>query len=219
MGDPTSTQIKLIGVSAAAILFLFFVANSWLYSQFIRATQSTCSLLTQNIQGKLSKMESAYTTSLKNIRDQYAPVNRDDPWPDRAYWTAILILWYPKRVENIEKAFQIDMWRTRLAFGGVYALGLVVSALVFGVAALLIAYAGVERPASVWLYGFSGFIVVLSYYLFRPPLQLVRTYVDVRYWTTFKALKMHESVAAIIKADKLQILDELNRQRGGRSSG
>ena len=209
----------LVGVGT--LIFLIFVfSNSLLYSQFIRATQATCSFLTQNIQGKLSKMESAYTTSLKNIRDQYAPVNRDDPWPDRAYWTAILILWYPKRVENIEKAFQIDMWRTRLAFTGVYVLGLFLSFAVFGAAIATLATAVPDGAGlSVALGGYAATIVAASYFFFRPPLRLIRDYVDGRYWTTFESMKMHESVAAIIKADKLQILDELNRQRGGRPNG
>ncbi len=198
----------------------FVLANVFTFMSFEHKSSQSCSRIGSELQSILKDIESAYRDALEKIQtDENRGAKLKDEWPDRAAWWSRLILWYPKRVEFIEKTFQIAMWRVRSWFAWCYIGGMV--ALV-AVAALTVGLAIWADRLTHWGPGmtaaFAAFVLVLSgwsYWRWRPSLDFVRENTRVANWNRFSRFRVDDRLAEMMAQDKHKIIAEQRRQSGG----
>lgn len=212
-------QGAAVAVACSALIFMALVhvlANMGLGE----STRATSARLSSTVQAKLAKIYNAFTETVSNVRDQYTAEGEANSWPMKSAWRAKLMMWYPKRAEHIQKAFQIEMFRLRSSFSIIWLLSSCAALLIGGAGMVSIVLkimngndaAGGIVPCIV-LFGVAFGATMWTLISLRPQLNSIRAQMDCHYWSTFSDFKMHQKIADLVKADKRQIIDEQNRQR------
>ncbi|MEO1043400.1 MAG: hypothetical protein AAFX52_14050 [Pseudomonadota bacterium] len=209
--EPAITEVSVLFV----VLALFALVNAGLYWNFQFKAARTCARAGTGLQSILKNIESAYGNAVERLSaDENRGEALKDEWPARAAWWSQLILWYPKRVEHIEKAFQIGMWRIRNFYAIIYVVGffLLLIPAALGVY-LALTYDG---PIRYEFLTFTAVVTLISYWGWRPKLTFIRDEISTGNWDRFSSFKSHSRLAEVMEQDKHKIIDE---QRRNKSSG
>lgn len=186
----------------AALLYIVFIWAS--YSSFLRKSQQSCARAETSLQSVFNAIDPRYRDAIEKIQSDESRGDDDmkRDWPVRAAWWAKLIMWYPKRVEYLEKVFQIAMWRVRYSFALWRVLGwglLAVLGVAFAAASLFLGgWTKIGWAPAMTMAAFAALVVFAGNYFWSPPLDFARENLRTDHWSRFKNFRSEERFAELV---------------------
>ncbi|GAB4518938.1 MAG: hypothetical protein Tsb0010_03240 [Parvularculaceae bacterium] len=213
--------LTTLSLAMAISLAFFIIVNGAVHAWYKINFKLSCPRLSNAAQTRFSDINSCFQQAVSALDSDEQQCSQAE-WPDRSKWWTIMILWYSRRVEHIEKYFQATMWRIRRMnfftdiWGGLSVL------LALSIAVLMTYYmsqlgredANSYETTELIFFGVFYFVIgLMSFVLWDIDIGMLKKNIKPRDWARFYRLKLHEELGDAIYRSRRRIIDEKNRQR------
>lgn len=222
MLQSTAVLAGMCAIAAGFTMFAHRLAVIWLTSTLRAGMGQSATSLKSAMNRKTSRLQNQFESVLaraKSANNEYRHNQRE--WIESAIWYAEVAMWLPKRVDYIERYFQLEMQNIRAGRNGLAIIGDFVSRLIL-VTLLVVAGGGAlwlggnSSLTALILFVFTGLALAVMYHQStnrKNSIQNteIRDWIGERSWNSVSEFNMFQKVSDIMRPYLNRVFIEDNK--------